>query len=163
VISDRNLTGEDGERAPPGFHFEAHRRTGMLISGPIIFGVGYLSAVIWGLAGFAGSGSSSPLYYRANNGAYLLYLIPLAGPLLGQLAVGTYGYFDSTTWLLAAASTAAQIVGLTLALLGLRSTQELVRDGQVERSSSLFGDVRVALAPGAPGAPLGMTLSLVNF
>lgn len=162
------LVSEDGEKAPPGYHFEMQRKKGLLITGPVLFGVGYIFSVLYGVFGytFAGLGSSSTSsYIYLNRSTYLVYAIPLAGPALSQFLFATsFGYSAvnrNLELLFAGIVTVLQVTGLVLALLGIKSSQVLVEDRRAEGSSKPPG-MRLSLSPHAPGAPLGVSLLLEN-
>ncbi len=157
---------EDGEKAPPGFHFETQRRKGLLIAGPVLFGVGYILSAMYGLFGysFAGLGLTFPSGFVYNNrSTYLVYAVPLVGPLLSQAlfatALGYRGVNRDPEFLFAGIVTVLQTTGLVLALLGIKTTQVAVEN---RYSSSGAAPIRWSLSPMAPGSPLGVTLFVEN-
>ncbi len=161
-VSGRELRNDDNERAPPGYHYERHRRLGLMIGGLVPFGLGYFGSILYGI----GSAVSSPIT-AYNGGGNALYVVPVLGPILREgfaLSDGTrttdYSlvYFDL---LLTIVLTAAEGVGLLLTLLGLRTVQDLVSDRDAAKESGGSG-FRWVIAPGAPGAPLGLSLVIAN-
>jgi hypothetical protein len=89
----------------------------------------------------------------------------LVGPALSQVLFATsFGYSPvnrNFELLFAGVVTALQVTGLTLALLGIKSSQVLVEDRRATGSSKSPG-MRLSIAPLAPGAPLGVSLLLEN-
>ena len=162
------VVNAEGEQAPPGFHFETQRRKALLVTGPVLFGVGYILSVFYGVLGysFAGLGTSSTTSFVVRNrGTYLVYAVPLVGPALSQFLFATsYGYSNVSSrqleFLFAGVVTVLQVTGLTLAILGIPSRQVLVEDRRAEALG--FSPLRLSLAPGSPSSPLGLTLLLEN-
>lgn len=161
------MVSDDGETAPPGFHFEMQRRKGMLIAGPVLLGVGYFISAFYGLFGyaFAGLGSTSRTSWIAvNRGTYLVNFIPVAGPLVAQLMfVGSAGYRGdgigrTFEFGYVVVVTALQATGLALTILGIPSRQVLVEDRRAEADAKDPPGLRWTLAPTAPGAPMGFSL-----
>ncbi len=157
----------DGVKAPPGFHFEVQRRKPMLITGVALFGGGYVLSLLmtsWGYL-FAGLGGTSSEVSFANRtrGLYFLGLIPVAGPVLTQVAlassVGYRGDNRFYEYVFTVASTALQVTGIVLAALGFRSRETLVKD---EYAASKPPALRFSFAPMAPGAALGFTFRVEN-
>jgi hypothetical protein len=156
------VVGEDGERAPPGYHFESQRRRALLITGPILLGVGYVVAAGTGFLSFLANSVTS-----SNNGGYLLNFIPLAGPVLARLTYNSY-YTSTADWLYTGVVTALQVTGLVLLIFGLPHHQVLVQDEndyQRDRDrprDSTLPPIQWSLSPFAPGSPLGLTLTVSN-
>jgi hypothetical protein len=149
---------EAGERAPVGQHYEHRRRTGFLIAGPILLGVGWLGGAFLGILNWLGGSVSTPSILNA---------IPFAGPLLGEVV-----YSRNTTGgslLFAVALTAMQVAGTVFTILGLPMREVLIddegsdyRDGapRDQQRNSKLPPIQWSVAPGAPGAPLGVSLTL---
>lgn len=153
--------GASGEVAPTGFHYEKQRRKGMLITGPILLGVGFVLSVYFGYFSF------SNVTGLRQNSDYLWFLVPVAGPVIGEMLV-THGlkFVNAAELLFTVVVTALQVTGALLTVLGLPARQVLVPNDPdapppSERDSRL-PPVQWSLAPGAPGAPLGLTLSIRN-
>ncbi len=134
-----------------GFHLESQGRTGLYVTKLIFASIGFLEAsayaslVVDESRRFSGTDAST----------YVLY-VPLVGPALSQIMFSScarcggsfFGNADPLRMLITLTSTAAQVTGLVLALIGgFKRTSILVAD-----------EPGFALAPGAPGAPLGVTL-----
>lgn len=159
------MVNDAGERAPPGQHFETKRRVGMLITGPILFGAGYLLGGAYGFLSFAGTGAT----------VRLLNFIPLAGPAISQLVIMTGTGISSTLFtdvVFTFLVTALQVTGLTLAILGIPKRQVLVdddrpepgrqRDPQDRERDSKLPPIQWSIAPFAPGADVGISLLVRN-
>ncbi len=155
---------EDGERAPPGYHFEVQRRRSLLITGPILLAGGY----------FIGAGGALLDNAYRNDSNHFLYLIPIAGPAIARLVFlskPTTAYFATFELLYTVALTALQVTGLTLTLVGLKSHEVLVPDGgpnapqdreRDQNRDSRAPPVQWSLAPIAPGSLLGVSLLITN-
>ena len=79
---------DEGERAPVGQQFETRRKMGLLITGPILFGVGWLGGGAIGFLSYLGSGAT----------ARLLNFIPVGGAIGSELVLlGSPGGSDSPT------------------------------------------------------------------
>ena len=167
-VSMGPTVNDEGERAPRGHHYELKRRRGFLISGPLVLGGGYLVSVLFAVFGYDNNtylGNGSVVH---EDGSYLLYAIPLLGPVVGRGALtSAYGsrLTGAVDWGYSLGMSLAQVVGLTLTLLGSKPTQQLVRDngeGDEAARSSNASAVRWSLSPGASRAPLGLTLTIEN-
>lgn len=164
-----SLVNDAGDRAPPGQHYEYRRKIGLLITGPILFGVGY------GFSAFAAilSVQSGPSSVR------LLNFIPVVGTVVSEVALLSstginFGFSTSTIFvdlLFTIATTALQATGLTLALLGIPKRQVLIddegRDRRRDRDPEQPRDEKLppiqwSLAPFAPGADVGVSLLIRN-
>ena len=161
------MVSDDGETAPPGFHFETQRRKGLLVAGPVLLGVGYIFSAFYGLFGytFAGLGSTSRTSWIAvNKGTYLVNFIPVAGPLVAQLMfVGSAGYRGdglgrTFEYGFVVVVTALQATGLALSILRIPSRQVRVEGRRAGAGSTEPPGLRWTLAPTAPGAPMGFSL-----
>jgi hypothetical protein len=155
----------DGERAPPGYHWEAQRRKGMLISGIALLGVGYFLSVMYGVMGYSFvTTTSSTAFIVRNRSTYLVYAVPLAGPGLSQLLFATASGYSSTNrgleFLWATLVSALQLTGVTLGVLGFFTRNVAVRDSGA--STYAAPAVRWSVAPFAPGAPMGLSLLIEN-
>lgn len=161
------LVNDRGERAPPGQHWESRRKVGLLITGPILFGVGYGLSVLSALSGLSG-----PRVFS---------FIPLVGPAISQVLLITsnaYSGFNAGGLFLdlifTVAVTALQGTGLLLGLLGIPKRQVLVddpgrrrRDDDDDRREEQPRDnkpppIQWSLAPFAPGADVGLSLLVRN-
>jgi hypothetical protein len=141
---------------------------GLTVTGAVLFGAGYLTAVGFGVAWFMSPGA----YYYSRDGysgydnscedaVAGLHLIPIVGSIIGAIMGGTCSVlrgspayrgpgFDWWIWLEGFATGAFQIVGFSLFLAGL------TRGGG--SSAGLELERGVVLQTGAPGSPLGLTL-----
>lgn len=169
--ADAPLAGRDertgGDQPARGYHFEQERISGLLVAGPVLFGVGYIISVFYGVFGYlianlSPPGASGFLYQ--NRGAFLIYAVPLAGPLLSQFVLSrSFGYRDgfgrSFEFLFAGVVTGLQAVGLGLAIPGIFIKRQVeVRDRFT--AAPVEPPFRLSFAPMAPGAPMGFSLLL---
>jgi len=156
----------DGTIAPAGFHFEKTRRKGLLIMGPILFGVGYILSGLWGLyasvlGGSLASSAFDQSFANRTSGNYLMHFIPVFGPFAAQIGLATNGGYRSQfrvhEFVACTIFTLLQAGGITSFVLGLLGTTEtLVRDEYVGTSRS--SDFKVTFAPFSPGAEVGASL-----
>lgn len=161
------MVNEEGEKAPVGFHFETQRRKGMLIAGPVLFGVGYILSVFYGVFGYTFAGvtsSSTTSFIVRNRSTYLVYAVPVAGPLLSQVLFATAsGYINNSSRTLelmfAGIVTILQATGVTLTVLGIPSRQVLVEDRRASKTSAP-PPVHLSFAPFATGSSFGFSLLL---
>jgi hypothetical protein len=157
----------NGEKAPPGSHFEMQRRKGMLISGTVLFGVGYLLSAMYGVLGYTYAiDNSSTSFIARNRATYLVYAVPLAGPALSQLLFASaFGYRNSPDraleFFFATVVTALQFTGAALAVVGFIPREVLVEDRRAS-SSSAPPPLRWSIAPMASGSSFGLTLRVDN-
>ena len=140
-----------GGTIPPGYVRRTAGR-GFVIGGVVTFLGGYIPMAIGGAAGDD---------WRL--------AVPVVGPFLvgAELLNGTaprscsgglcLNLFDELNGVLLIAQGIAQVGGIALLVCGL------VNYGQVLRYEPARAAVRSAMAPGAAGAPLGLTFSLVNL
>lgn len=151
----------EGEQAPYGYHWEMKRTRSLITAGTVTAGVAYFISVISGVFAydfaniFNSSARDEPLY--------LLYLVPLAGPVVGRaMLASTYGpgLSQGIDWLWAAVLSVCQVGGLTMIVLGSRETEQLVSDDPRASRASGGVPVRWSLAPLAPGSVLGLTFTL---
>ena len=138
-----------------GFHLESQGRTGPFVTGLIFASIGFLEASVYATLLV----DESRRYSGTDSSTYVMY-VPLVGPAISQVMFWNcrtcggsfFGNADPFRMLITLTSTAAQVTGLALALIGgFKRTSILVAD-----------EPGFALAPGAPGAPLGVTLVLRN-
>ena len=157
------MVNDQGERAPAGQHFETRRKMGLLITGPILFGVGWLGGAAIGFLSYLTSGAT----------ARLLNFIPVGGAIGSELVLlGSPGGSNSPTLfsdvLFTAVVTALQFVGITLAVLGIPRRQVLVDDDEQQPSEprrpreEKLAPIQWSLAPFAPGADFGISLMIRN-
>ncbi len=156
----------DGKVAPEGFHYEKTRPKGLLIMGPILFGVGYILSSLWGLyawglGGDLAVGTFDQAFARRTSGNYLMHFVPVLGPFMAQIGLATNsGYraqFRVHEFVACTIFTLLQAGGVTSFVLGLLGTTEsLVRDEYVGTPQS--SDFRLTLAPFSPGAEVGASL-----
>lgn len=151
----------DLEAAPRGYHWESQRRKGLLTSGLVLLGVGYTGAAAYSLAILTGR-------FKTDASTYVL-LVPVIGPLISQAMFSScdrcggsfFGNADPFRWILTIVSSVLQLPGALMAFKGFGQTRELVRDPD-ECAQSTPGKLQWAIAPGAPGALLGVSLSFSN-
>ena len=171
--SGSTMVSDRGERAPPGKHWEYRRKVGLLITGPILFGVGYGLSVLSAISGLSTVGNR------------VFCFIPIAGPtimLITQLSSNYYAFSSSSILLdlgFTVISTALQATGLLLGLLGIPKRQVLVDDPggrRYDRDDRRDDDdrreerprdnrpppIQWSLAPFAPGADIGVSLLIRN-
>lgn len=155
------VVNSEGEHAPYGKHWELKRTRSLITAGAVTAGVAYLISVISGVVAydfaniFNANARDEPLY--------LVYLVPLAGPLAGRaLLAARYGpnLSQAIDWLWAAVLSVCQVGGLTMFVLGMRETEQLVPDDPRAAQRSTEPPFRWSLAPGAPGSPVGLTFTL---
>jgi hypothetical protein len=150
-----------GEHAPQGQHFELHRRTGLLITGPILLGVGYLGGAFVGVVNTLLGSRTTPSFFNA---------IPFVGPLLGEVAYsqGGFNLFNAST-LFAVVLTGLQVAGTILTIFGIPQREVLVDDDVLdpqrrgpENRDSRLPPIQWSLMPSAPGSLLGVSLMVRN-
>ena len=155
------VINSEGEHAPHGYHWEMKRTRSLITAGAVTAGVAYLISVISGVAAydfaniFSSTARDEPLY--------LIYLVPLAGPLVGRAMLSsTYGprLSQAIDWLWAAVLSVCQVGGLTMLVLGTRETEQLVSDDPRASRTSNAVPIRWSLAPFAPGSLVGLTFTL---
>jgi hypothetical protein len=157
---------ESGEKAPPGFHFETRRRKALIVSGSVLFGVGYLFSLFYGVLGYLAveTKNRDPMeFIIVNRTKFLFYTIPLAGPGLSQFLLATSpGYLPdrrAPELIFAGIVSGFQLIGLTLGILGFPSRQVLIEDPVL---ASRPPKLRWSIAPGAQSSLLGLTLLIEN-
>jgi len=108
----KRMPYDEGDPVPAGYHVSTHTRSGLLISGGIVFGVFY------GLTVIGASGSTDP-------DTRWLYM-PVAGPVLyGNTIHGDFAFIPRFfLWI----DTIAQATGATLLAVGFVPKTELVRN-----------------------------------
>lgn len=165
------MVSDDGEQAPPGFHWETQRRKGMLIAGPVLLGIGYAFSAFYGLFGFAFAGigltgtSSSTSWIVRNRNTYLVNFVPIAGPAIAEVMfVVSPGFRGDSSgrpieyaWVIVLS--ALQVAGGLLIGLGIPTHQVLVEDKRADaKAPSLLDGLSVQWAPAAPGSTAGVSL-----
>jgi hypothetical protein len=139
----------DGDAAPRGQHYELRRKKGLMITGIALLGGGWL---VTSLISFYVILLTTPSPY------FYLTFIPVVGPLSSAYAHSTSGRTtDSITWLAALASTALQVTGLALGIVGLIVKQQVLVDDEASIGGA-GAPLRWAIAPIGPSGTPGATL-----
>lgn len=149
-----------GGPVPHGARLIEVPRTGLFVTGVVLFGVGWVPGILagmvtilaGGLVGVSGGGSGSSV---VGLGAGML--LPVVGPLFG-VGLGL-AYADSVPWQFTAflaADFVVQAAGFALALWAHFNPRHVLR-GYV---SPMEGAVSWVLLPGAGGSPSGATFAM---
>jgi len=169
LVPQGPMVNADGERAPPGFHWELQPRKGMMIAGIAIFGVGYVMSLLYGVLGYTFAGTNSPSttsWIARNRTSYLAYLVPVAGPGICQALMATsVGYSDRNRelelmWM--ALMSVVQTTGATLGFLGGLVSREVAERDRIAGDAPRPVPVRWSVAPFAPGSAFGISLRIEN-
>lgn len=137
-----------GGEVPAGAQLRSRPRTGLVTAGGVIFGVSYIISVFSGVICLT-TGANCPLIGTI--------FLPVIGPTIAGAAalrdpgrqVLVLGVFDSLV----------QAAGATMLILGIALPQQDL----VYADASSAARPRLTLLPMAPGAPLGVSISLTNF
>lgn len=159
--------GKDG--APPGYHWERSRIRGLVTSGAVLLGVGYLISLVVGFGGLAWYLAFPENKCWAHVASYSW--IPLVGPIIsieGQKGLyrGRNADLPCTGEPLyplgvavAAVDTVMQVAGLAMLITGITVRRsELVPN--VPASSAAASEPEWYVSLGAPGSSLGLTVGL---
>jgi hypothetical protein len=137
----------NGGPIPPGATLRTRRHTGLVVGGAVLFGVPYLISLFVGVA-CVDSSLGCPA------GQWLM--APVIGPIIAGAQGGGGGWLS-----LGVLDGVLQAGGLTMFILGLALTnQELVMYGESDPHNRR---TQWAVAPLAPGADVGATLTLRTF
>jgi hypothetical protein len=134
---------------------------GMLITGPILLGVGWFGGAFLGVLNAIAGANATPSLFNA---------IPIAGPLIGEAVYsqGGFNLFNGST-LFAVLLTGLQVAGTVLTIFGIPQREVLVDDDVPDRDrrgpdqpDSKLPPIQWSLAPSAPGSLLGVSLTIRN-
>jgi hypothetical protein len=139
----------NGGPVPPGARVETRAMTGLAIAGGSLFLAFYAPAAIIGV-------SLSGLY-----GPAAWFAVPIAGPLIWNATLQTSE--SRFFWGLSALLTIGQGVGLGMFIAGLAIRRDWLVYDRPYAHRSTRGITEWALAPSAPGTPLGLSFSFTHF
>jgi hypothetical protein len=160
----------DGIEVPPGHHLERHPRKGLWITGTILFGAGWLLALLADV----GAGIYAGAVTNGNN--CLSYVsqtvwIPLVGPAIAvggqdRLVRDARNPVPCTTEVayavgvpIAIFDTVLQVAGVTMFVLGLTLKQTVVVPDDPNASADT-APAELYVSLGAPGTSTGLTVGL---
>lgn len=164
----------DGGAVPAGRHVVARSRKGFVTGGVVLLSTGYFFALFGGTIGLVVDATQNAQGSVTCFGSAAYAYVPIIGPELflgafpsGRLTSPNHGILNCSDYYGAAVAwtvgdTLLQWGGLGLLITGMVAKQKVLVPDEVGTVAS-FHHLRVKLTPGAARAPLGATLSIVEF